>query len=159
MEQRMKRGGGGDPFPPFGLPHAAIGRSQRQFYFHVAAFETLVHGETGGSKHLAHRQVVGVSDGPKLGETVTDGQKRQPLQEYGAQSMSMEPVIDGHGDFGLVWVSRMVGTGGDHAQRAVLPPKGDDCQTALRICRITERSNDVGRGRRLRKKPVTCGSR
>ena len=71
----------------------------------------------------------------------------------------MESVIDGHGHFSLARVSGMIGTGCDHAQRAILPAKGDHGQTLLWLGCITKRANHFGRRGRFRKKPVAFGCR
>ena len=63
-----------------------------------------------------------MGDGPEFREAVSDGQECQTLQENGAESMSMELVVHGHGHFSLMGISRMVGPGGDDAKRIVLAP-------------------------------------
>ena len=47
--------------------------------------------------------------------------------------MAMELIIDGQGHFSLAWAPRMIGTGRDDAQRALLPAEGDHGQATLRM--------------------------
>jgi hypothetical protein len=115
--------------------------------------------QPGGGEHFAHRHIVGVGDGPESREAVADRQQRQSFQEQRAQAMPVEPIVHGHGYFGLVRVSRMIGTGGDDTEGAVLPAKGNHGEAAPRVGWVAECADHLGGRCSFGEKPVASGFR